>query len=163
SIAANAQRDVDVLFRAAARLAGAPQGDLALVLDLVEQGRATELARAVEPHTDAADLLPSLAARVGAAIALAARTPNIGRWRHSWSGGGVFTGADGTTLALREVSRWGVDPAPVAEARQRLGTLGISVSAVRQQSAGATAEGADVLGGIANMKSGNQYLDVFIL
>ncbi|UWP83249.1 M48 family metallopeptidase [Dactylosporangium fulvum] len=163
AIAANAQRDIDVLFRAAARLGGAPQGDLGLVLSLVEQGRAADLARAVAPHADADELLPALAAEIGGAVAIAARAEGIGSWRHSWSSGADFAKADGSPIPIGEVARLAVDPATVAEARQRLAGLGINVAAVRQQSAGATATGAEVLGGIANMKSGKQHFDVFIL
>jgi Zn-dependent protease with chaperone function len=162
-IAANAQREVDVLFRAAARLGGAQQGDLGLVFHLVEQGQATALAKAVEPHAYADKAVASLKDRIGTAIALAARGTGLGRWQHSWSKRASFVGGDSTPLPIGELSALAVDAATVAQARERLGALGISVTAVQQQTTGATVDGAEILGGIANMKSGARHFDVFIL
>ncbi|MFI5915889.1 M48 family metalloprotease [Dactylosporangium sp. NPDC051541] len=163
-IAANAQRDVDALFRAAARLGNTAQGDLGLVLHLVEQGRTAELARAAEPHGDPAEQRAELTNRIGAAIALAARGGGQGRWRHSWTGGAEFVRPDGTEPPIDEIAKLAVDPATVAAARQRLAELSVDVAAVRQQSATATAHGAEIIGGIANMNApGKLHFDVLIL
>jgi Zn-dependent protease with chaperone function len=163
-IAAGAQRNVDGLFRAAARLGGAQQGDLGLVLHLVEQGRAADLGRAVEPHGDEREQRAELAGRIGAAIALAARGGGLGRWHHSWSAGAKFARPDGTELPIGEIARLAATPETVAEARGRLAGLGVNVAAVRQQSTAATADGAGVLGGLANMSApGKAYFDVLIL
>jgi hypothetical protein len=51
----------------------------------------------------------------------------------------------------------------VGEARKRLAGLGIEVAAAVQESDRASAVGADLFGGIANMKSGDAYYDVFVL
>ncbi|GAA4252881.1 M48 family metallopeptidase [Dactylosporangium darangshiense] len=163
-IAVGAQRGADSLFRAAARLAGAPAGDLALVLHLVEQGRADELARAVEPHGDREERQSGLTERIGAAIALAARAGGVGRWRHSWSSGARFSRPDGTEIPIREVARLAAAPDSVPAARERLTELGINLSAVRQQSTRASADGSEVLGGLANLHApGKLYFDLFIL
>ncbi|MET7392427.1 M48 family metallopeptidase [Dactylosporangium sp. NPDC005572] len=162
-IAASAQREADVLFRAAARLGQAPQGDLGLVLDLVERGRAADLGRAVAPHADAEDLPKALAGHIGAAIALAARAGSGARWQHSWSSGAEFVAADGTPMPIGGLAKLAADQSGVPAARQRLTDLGVSITAARQQSVTASAAGADVLGGIANMKSGKDHFDVLIL
>ncbi|GAA3456178.1 M48 family metallopeptidase [Dactylosporangium matsuzakiense] len=164
SVAANAQRDVDALFRAAARLAGAAQGDLGLVLALVEQGRAADLARAAQPHGDPQEQRAALTALIAAAIAIATRGGGQGRWRHSWTGGAEFVGPDGRQSPIDEIARLATDPATAPEARRRLAGLGVDAAAVRQQSARATADGAEVVGGIANMNApGKLHFDVLIL
>ncbi|WP_426511848.1 M48 family metallopeptidase [Dactylosporangium sp. McL0621] len=163
-IAAGAQRDVDALFRAAARLAGTPQGDLGLVLHILEQGGAADLGRAVAPHSDPPEQRELLVDRVDSAIGLAARSGGAGRWKHSWTGGATFARPDGTALPTMEIARLAVAPETVAEARRRLAEFGVDVAAVRQQSAVATADGAEVIGGIANMNApGKQHFDVLLL
>jgi hypothetical protein len=162
-ITANGQREVDVLLRAAARLGGTQQGELGLVFHLIEHGHAAALARAVAPHAEPAEMPAALAEVVGTAIALAARTGGLGRWQHSWTTGAEFVGRDGVPMPIDELARLAVDPATTGQARQRLAGLGVNLLAVRQQSTGASAEDADVLGGIANMKSGKQHFDVLIL
>ncbi|MGI5237800.1 M48 family metallopeptidase [Dactylosporangium sp. CA-139066] len=163
-IAAGAQRGADGLFRAAARLAGAPSGDLSLVLHLVEQRRAGELARTLEPHGDAEARRAGLTERVAAAVALAARAGGVGRWQHSWSGGARFARPDGTEIPTRELARLATSPDTVAQARGRLAELGINVTAVRQESARASAAGSEILGGLASLRApGKLYFDLFIL
>jgi Zn-dependent protease with chaperone function len=163
-MAAGAQRDVDALLRAAARIGGVAQGDLGLVLDLVERGHAADLGRAAEPHGDAVERQDALTGLIGAAIALAARGGGLGRWQHSWTGGARFVRPDGTELPIGEIARLAAAPESVAEARRRLAGLGVDVAAARQQSVAATADGADVVGGIANMNApGKRHFDVLVL
>ncbi|MEV6927785.1 M48 family metallopeptidase [Dactylosporangium sp. NPDC051485] len=163
-IAAGAQRGVDALFRAAARIGGAPQGDLGLVLAVTEQGRTAELARSVEPHADPDDQRRALSGIIGAAIAIAARAQGLGRWQHSWTAGAKFVRTDGTDMGVGEIGTLALDPATVPQARARLAELGIDFAAVRQQSAKASADGAELLGGIANMTApGKEHYDVLIL
>ncbi|WP_433219094.1 M48 family metallopeptidase [Dactylosporangium sp. CS-047395] len=164
SISANAQRDVDALFRAAARLAGAPQGDLGLVLYIVERGGAGDLGRAVNPHGDPEEQREILADRIDSAIGLAARRGGIGRWKHSWTGGATFARTDGSDLPIMEIARLAIAAETVPAARQRLAEAGIDARAVQQQSAVATADGGEVIGGIANMNApGKLHFDVLLL
>ncbi|MER7273180.1 M48 family metallopeptidase [Dactylosporangium sp. NPDC000244] len=164
AIAARAQRDVDTLFRAAARMGGAPQGDLALVLHILERGGAADLGRAVEPHGSPREQHEILVDRIDSAIGLAARAGGLGRWKHSWTTGATFARPDGTEVPTMEISRLATAPETMAEARRRLAEFGVDVAAVRQLSAVATADGAEVLGGIANMNApGKLHFDVLLL
>ncbi|HET6213973.1 MAG TPA: M48 family metallopeptidase, partial [Micromonosporaceae bacterium] len=77
------QHQADILFRAAARLAGTESADLGTVLDLVEAGRGEQLGKALAPH--AADRFAALAGYLTDAVRLAAVRSGVARWRHSWA------------------------------------------------------------------------------
>jgi hypothetical protein len=56
-----------------------------------------------------------------------------------------------------------IQPQTVAQARARLAELGIDVAAAVQASAAATAAGADIVGGLANVKVDGSSHDLLIL
>jgi Zn-dependent protease with chaperone function len=155
------QRDCDVLFRAAARVARRDRGDLATVLDLLAAGRADELARATHPHEQPEDAREALVASVADAIRLAAAGSDAGGWRHSWSGPVRFVDRTGEEFPADEIARLAAEPSTMDKARAMLG--GLNLGAATQIGRSATAEGADVLGGLADVKVGDQSFDVLIL
>ena len=157
---ANGQRQADVLFRAAARLAGVPQGSLGLVLELVGRGKADALAQEVQPHGDTDDVLESY---VGVAIAIAAERSGVAHWRNSWSEGPELVDAQGVEVPVDELAKLSVSADGVDLARERMAAAGIAVDAVRQESTTASAIDSEILGGIANMKSGSAHYDVLVL
>jgi Zn-dependent protease with chaperone function len=159
SLASTTQQDADALFRAAGRLAGVERGDLGTALDLVAAGRAAELARAVSPHDDPDSLVGFFAA----AISVAAVKSGTANWRHSWSGPAELVASDGTPMPVGQVAALAAAGDTVGQARERLGGLGVDVAAARQESDRATASGADLVGGLANMKCGKDYFDVYVL
>src|SRR6266508_4287574 len=120
------QRESDVLFRAAARLANRDGGDLVTVLDR-----------------------------------LAAGGSDVARWRHSWSGPMQFVDRTGAQFPAQEIARLALEPSTVDNARAMLG--GLNLAAARQVTRSAGAEGADVLGGLADVKVGKDAYDVLIL
>jgi Zn-dependent protease with chaperone function len=155
------QRDSDVLFRAAARLAGRERGDLATVLDLLAAGRGDELARAVHPHESPDDARTELAGSVAGAIRLAAAGSGAGRWQHSWSGPVEFVDSTGAKFPAGDIARLAMEPSTVDKARAMLGGLDLGAAVQVTRSAGA--EGSDVLGGLADVKVGKDSFDVLIL
>jgi len=155
------QRESDVLFRAAARLANRDGGDLVTVLDLLAAGRADQLARATYPHDGPDDAREALVSSVADAIRLAAARSDVARWRHSWSGPMQFVDRTGAQFPAQEIARLALEPSTVDNARAMLG--GLNLAAARQVTRSAGAEGADVLGGLADVKVGKDAYDVLIL
>jgi hypothetical protein len=134
-----------------------------LVLDLVEQGRAEELARAVQPHADRIDAVEEFPGAVAVAITVAAYRSGAGRWRNSWTEGPELVDVHGVELPIDDIARLAAAPATVDTARKRLADAGISVTSARQESTAASAVDATLLGGLANMKSGKAIVDVLVL
>ncbi len=157
------QPRADALLRAAARLAGRPGGDLGLVLHLVAAGRGADLARGADPHGSPDAAQATLRDGIGAAIMVAAVGCGVARWRPSWSGPAELVDAAGRPIEVAEIAALAAAPAGVAEAGRQLTALGIPASAGREHRAQADPTGAEVLGGLANMKSESGPLDVLIL
>lgn len=155
------QRESDVLFRAAARLSRRQRGDLATVLDLLAAGRQDELARGAYPHASPADARQTLAASVAGAVRLAAAGSGLGEWRHSWSGPVQFLDRAGQPFPADEIARLAMDPSTVEKARSMLGGLDLAAAVQAEQTA--SAAGAEVLGGLADVKVGKDGYDVLIL
>jgi Zn-dependent protease with chaperone function len=155
------QRESDVLFRAAGRLSGRGRGDLATVLDLLSAGRRDELARAAYPHENPADAAKLLARRLADAIRLAAAGSGLGNWTHSWEAPARFLDRTGQPFPAEEIARLALDPSTVDQARARLGGLNLAAAAQVEQTASAV--GADVLGGMADVKVGGGGYDILIL
>src|SRR6266508_3595675 len=148
-------------LRAAARLANRDGGDLVTVLDLLAAGRADQLARATYPHDGPDDAREALVSSVADAIRLAAARSDVARWRHSWSGPMQFVDRTGAQFPAQEIARLALEPSTVDNARAMLG--GLNLAAARQVTRSAGAEGADVLGGLADVKVGKDAYDVLIL
>lgn len=152
------QREADVLFRAAARIARRPSADLGTVLDLVAAGYAGELAQMVARQDPDA-----LGGYVAAAIRLAAVGSGAAHWRHSWAGPAQLVDRFNAFLEVDDLARRALAPQTVGDARARLAARGVNVAAAVQMSASATAAGADVLGGLANVKVDGAPHDVYVL
>jgi Zn-dependent protease with chaperone function len=157
------QREADVLFRVAGRMAGVASGSLGVALDLVAAGRGPELGAAVNPHGDESDALDALQTMLGIAIEIAGVKSGVATIRHSWSGPRELVDAAGVPLPVDEIAKLASAAPTAGEARERLAGLGIEVAAAVQESERASAVGAELLGAIANMKSGDAYYDVFVL
>lgn len=193
SVATEVQRAADSVFRAAARLTGHPSGTLATVLDLVAAGRADELAHALgadgddahDGHDVDADSTPEAHAAaaggdhagdlsavthphpavavVEAVLTASAVQAGVGRWQHSWSGPATLVGPDGAPLALDALAADVVRTRAGAEVRDRVAALGIDAERAGQVEATATAHGATVLGGLANLDVNGGQHDVVVL
>ncbi len=119
------QRESDVLFRAAARLANRDRGDLATVLDVLAAGRRDELARAVHPHDRPDEAREALVGSVAGAIRLAAAVSGAGP-----GGGERSPRSSGRNVAERAVRRADPQPGPGAGAQQRQDRPGPAAAAV---------------------------------
>ena len=161
SLVVTRQRTADVVYRAAARVAGQPQANLATVLDLVASGRRTALDKDLglradderDPFADVMALLVSQAAVQG----------GVARWRHSWGGPPQLTGRDGTALDPASVATLALRSETVGAARASLADLGVDVESAGQVATAPTAHGAEVLGGLASVKVDGAKHDVLIL
>lgn len=170
AIAAEQQRHADAVHRAAARLAGVPRATLGTVLDLVAQGRGDELARELgidpsrltvappggrPPHPLAPALHPVLAAALVAGGAA--------RWRLEWAGPATLRGPEGDQPDLTAWADRAARPGGVEQVRAWLAGLGIEPHAVGQVHERATAHGASVLAGLANVAVDGTDHDVVVL
>jgi hypothetical protein len=154
AMTASAQEAADEIYRGVARSTGARHADLGTVLDISEAGRLGLVGGPLsEAPADALEVLVGLAAvRSGAAT-----------WRHSWTGPATLVRPDGSPFDIGEIVRLAVAPPTVPDARARLAELGIDASKAGLVQATATAKGADIIGGLANMKVDGAWHDVLIL
>ena len=84
----------DMVYRAAARVAGQQRANLGTVLDVVAGGRRAELEKDLGTEgAQLADLLELL-------VSQAAVQAGMARWRHSWSGPAELVGRDEQVLDL---------------------------------------------------------------
>jgi Zn-dependent protease with chaperone function len=166
AVQAVCQRNADVLYRAAARIAGAPRADLHTVLGLLEAGRAGELAEALRPGTapDRQAGAETLASLLSSALSAALVRSGVGFWRHSWSQPVALVRRDGTPWALRPLIGMALsDPRAVAEFRMNLRELGVQESVAVAKETVATAAGADVVAGISDFKVNGELRDILML
>ncbi len=154
AMTATIQDAADEIYRAVGRATGARQADLGTVLELSAAGRLGSVDGALGQA-------PAEALRI--LIELAAVRSGVAVWRHSWSGPATLVGVDGAPFDAASIVQLAVAPATVDAARQRLAELGIDVAKASVVQASATAKGADVIGGLANMKVDGQPRDVLIL
>lgn len=157
------QRDADLVYRGAARVAGRPSADLSTVLDLVRDGRLTALVREFAPEVPEEDVAETFTGPMQTLLGTAAVRSGVGTWRLSWSGPAQLVGPDGDPLPLEEIARLALDPATLDEAVVRLTDLGIDAARAVQVSTAATAHRADVIGGLANVKVDGAPHDVLVL
>jgi Zn-dependent protease with chaperone function len=159
------QRDVDVLYRAADRVAGTHGAGLYTVLDLVESGRAGELRRALLPPAAQGDedaLAEGFRRYVTAAIEVALVAAGAARWRHSWDAPVALVDFAGQPVAAVRVAD-GVVAGKVAAARDWLLRAGVDRSSAVARESTATAAGAEVVGGIVNLVADGKRGDLLIL
>ncbi|WP_456789153.1 M48 family metallopeptidase [Cellulomonas sp. P5_C5] len=157
SLVLSRQRTADIVYRAAARVAGQPRANLSTVLDAVAGGSRAALEKDLGTQgDDLADLLELL-------VSQAAVQAGIARWRHSWSGPAQLVGRDDQVLDLAPVAAAALQPETVGSARARLAELGVDVTSTGQVAEAATAHGGEVLGGLASVKVDGTKHDVLVL
>jgi hypothetical protein len=164
---ATGQREADVLYRAAGRVAGVAGPGLGTVLDLLRSGRRADLIQAARrpglvPDADAdgrrlAELLHSAfttaLVRAGAAF-----------WRYSWSESATLVRADGSPFPVDQfvAAAASGQPEQVARVRADLRAYGVDESGVVVQEATATATGADVVAAVSDLKVDDELSDVLV-
>jgi Zn-dependent protease with chaperone function len=117
------------LLQAASRLTGRADADLDLLLDLFAADRYDDLARALNPDAEGEDGLRELTGAFEGAVEAAAVESGAAAWRHAWSGPPELLTGTGEPLPLGELVELAADPLTVPAARERLGALGVRVSA----------------------------------
>ncbi|GAA1406495.1 M48 family metallopeptidase [Oerskovia paurometabola] len=157
------QRHADLVYRGAARVAGQSSADLTTVLELVRTGRLVPLVREFVPEVAEPDAVEAFTPSIETLLGTAAVHSGVGTWRLSWSGPAQLVGPDGEPLPLEEIGRLALDPATVDDAVSRLSALGIDTARAVQVSTTATAHGAEILGGLANVKVDGAQHDVLVL
>ncbi|MBD7917523.1 M48 family metallopeptidase [Cellulomonas sp. Sa3CUA2] len=170
AVAAVQQRSADSVHRAAARLAGVPRATLGTVLDLVAQGRGDHLARelGIEPGGPtvgpAGERLPHpLAGALEPVLSSALVNGGAARWHLDWTGPATLRDREGDQPDLAAWADLAADPAGVEQVRAWLAGLGVDAQAVGQVHERATAHGASVLGGLANVSVDGTDHDVVVL
>ncbi|KRD43338.1 hypothetical protein ASE38_03510 [Cellulomonas sp. Root930] len=157
SLVLSRQRTADIVYRAAARVAGQQRANLGTVLDVVAGGRRAELEKDLGTEGDQlADLVELL-------VSQAAVQAGVARWQHSWSGPAQLVDRDGQVLDLAPVARAALQPETADAARARLAEIGVDVTSTGQVADSATAHGGEVLGGLASVKVDGAKHDVIVL
>lgn len=159
------QREADVLYRAADRVAGIQGAGLFTVLDLVESGRGGELRRALfrpAAQGDEDAVADGLRGYVTAAIQVALVGAGVARWRHSWAAPVALVDRAGEPVAADRVAD-GVVAGNVAAARDWLRRAGVDPSYAVARETRATAVGAEILGAIVNLVAEGARSDMLIL
>jgi Zn-dependent protease with chaperone function len=159
------QREADLLYRAADRVAPAQGAGLDAVLDLVEGGRAGELQRALfrpAAQGDEDALAEGLRHYVTSAIQVALVDAGAARWRHSWTAPVELVDFAGEPLAADRVADV-VVAGKVAAAREWLRRAGVEPSAAVARQTRASAAGAQVIGAIANLVADGRRSDLLVL
>jgi Zn-dependent protease with chaperone function len=159
------QREADVLYRAADRVAGTRGAGLHTVLDLVERGRAGELQRALFPPAAQGDqdaVAEGFRQYVTAAIEVALVAAGAAWWRHSWEAPVTLVDRGGEPVVADRVADV-VVANNVAAVRDWLHRAGVDPSRAVARETRATAVGAEILGGIVNLVADGRRSDMLIL
>jgi hypothetical protein len=158
-----AQATADSLFREIGRRLGNSKVGLAEVLAAIEGGRGGEIGEAFFPDSTRKEAAVKLAGPLELLLDLAAVKSGRASWRHSWAGATTLVDADGEPLDLSQVAALAANPLTLAQARDQLVALGIDVAVVEVVDQRATARGAEVIAGFANVKFDGTESDLVVL
>ena len=124
---ARSKRDAELLYRAAAGVAGVPNGSLGTVLDLIEAGRAAQLRDALTPRSPDPDA--RLVAELRNALSTALAEVGSAHFVHSWSGPPTIVGRNGSELDVQPlIHMLASRPPDVATVRVSLTAMGVSLT-----------------------------------
>ncbi len=161
AITARMQEAADRMFRSVSRATGVARPGLPEILDLIEQGRLTELAQPFFPDATRKELPGRFARSLVPLLELAAIRSGVLRWRHSWSDPAELLTQDGRELDLSPLAELAVtDP---AGARAALAELGVETAAAAVLADKVSASGSEILAGIANVKIDGVDHDLLVL
>ena len=170
AVAAMQQRRADGVLRTAARLAGAPRATLGTVLDLVAAGRNDDLARELGLDLDRLRVAPPgertphpLADVLEPVLTCALVTGGAARWRLDWAAPATLRDREGAEVDLAPWAGLAARRSGVDQVRAWLAGLGIDPQTVGQVHDRATAHGASVLAGLANVSVDGAQHDVVVL
>ncbi|WP_020517408.1 M48 family metallopeptidase, partial [Paractinoplanes globisporus] len=161
--AAEMEREADASLRAISRVAGSPVTAVADVLDLAADGRLRKIAETVFDDLPADETAGRITDLITLLLALAALHGGRARWRHSWTGTAELVAIDGGHLDLVGPAELAADPATVGEARDRLATLGIDLTAAGPSVAGRPPARVPVIGGVVNVLVDGVRTDVLVV
>ena len=162
---AAAQRDADVLYRAAIRASGASGGTLGGVVNALVAGRRDALFAAMfSPRVlqnDPEGSARAFVEHLGAAISVALANTGAAAWRHSWQGAAVLVDRAGAPIDVEGMAAQLANEPAVSQAR--LTALGVDLTAAAASSAQATAQGADIVAAISDVRINKPYFDLLVL
>ncbi|ROT27966.1 M48 family metallopeptidase [Micromonospora sp. HM5-17] len=162
-VAAVVQREADAVYRALGRFTGVAEPNLPALLRLVEEHRLPEFAMSLFPDATRQEAVGRFASLMERLLEGAAVASGAARWRHSWSEPARLTGRDGEPLELGPIAQLAVTPQTLPEAVKRLTALGIDPAQGTVVQRRVTANGARLLGGLANVKVDGVEHDVLVL
>jgi Zn-dependent protease with chaperone function len=157
---AGLQSDVDAVLRSIGRSLGTPVPHVGAVLDHVAAGRLDAMAGPLFPGAAPAEARKLFVDRLATLLALAAVRSGAATWEHSWTGAATLVVAD---LDLGGIAALATDPSTVDEARHRLAARGVDLAAGEHVSRRMTVHGAEMYGGVVNVRFGDKRRDVLIL
>lgn len=164
AIGVRMQRQADAIFRSVARTVHAPEVNLSMVLDLIGEGRAGEIAEPLFPDSTRREAAGQFVDPLELLLQLAAIRSGVAGFVHSWAEPAkLVTVNDGEPLELRTLAELALQPNGLQEARGRLAAAGIDVQAAGPVERTATAVGAKVIAALANVKIDSADHDVVVL
>ncbi|MFI6322435.1 M48 family metallopeptidase [Nonomuraea sp. NPDC050556] len=161
ALAADLQRDGDVVFRAIRRVTGHERLTLSDVLDAIEAGRLAELAQPFHRTATRREVEALFADQVETLMVLAAVRSGATAFQLSWSGPATLVPPIGEELEV--AAALAVAPGGVAKARAKLLELGVDPHAAELAEQSRTAAGSSVMAGAANVKVDGTEHDLLAL
>jgi Zn-dependent protease with chaperone function len=162
-LSAQLQREADEVFRTIARRTGVTELNLGSVFDLIAAGRLGEIAEPFFPDATRREAGQLFADVLELLMRLAAVQSGAAGWQHSWSGPAQFVNVHGYPLSLTEEAKLAVAPGGLDEAYRRLRDMGIDITRARLVEQRASAVGAGVIAGLANVKVNDVEFDLLVL
>ncbi|WP_119729136.1 M48 family metallopeptidase [Thermomonospora amylolytica] len=162
------QKEADAIFRRVARILPGHSGPLTLahVFDIVSGGPQPLrlIGEQLFPEATRREAAALFAGPLETLIRLAALRSGTAFWRLSWTGPAEFVDRSGAPADYEEIAKLAVSsPQGTAEAARRLESMGIVLKSAAQIATTATADGSDVLAGLANIKIDDVEHDVIVL
>jgi Zn-dependent protease with chaperone function len=163
AIVAAMQRDADAVLRAASRFVGSPDAGLVTIFDLVARNQLGAFAEQFFPDATRREAAQHFATPMESLLQLAAVRSGVAFWQHSWSGPARLVDAYGREFALEEIAALAVSRHTVDEAWRRLAWLAVDPATVTLVERQASATGAGIIAGLANVKVDGVEHDLLVL
>ncbi|WP_246001661.1 M48 family metallopeptidase [Allorhizocola rhizosphaerae] len=163
TLTARLQAQADSIFRELSRRLGQPNMGLPQVIAALDAGRAGEMGEPFFPNATRREAAARFAEPLTVLLDLAAVRSGRAFWKTSMAANTMLVGPDGGELDLSEIASLAVVRDTLPQALAKLAGMGILIESAAVVEQTATARGADVIAGMANLKVGGQDTDVLVL
>lgn len=160
---AQLQAKADAIFRELGRAFGQRTIDLPMVLRQIEAGNAGAIAAPFFPKQTRREAVQRLGDVLEPLITLAAVRSGRAAWRHSWTNFAELVDVSGCLLDLAPLAALAAQPETLPSAAGALAKYGVDLSAAIVVEQVASARGARLVAGLANVKVDGADNDIYVL